>query len=317
MKTYPRTDVRGDTYLNPSWPQEKRAEGSVTRIIVHHDASIREHDYDSLARYRSEAQAHYQRLGPGLQYHIKIDNTGEVFLIRPFDQALYHAGDYNVNRTSIAICLDGYFHPPYNQMPTREQYEALKQTLDWLCTQNPQFPASQGDVYPHRAISSTACPGDTFYGWVDEYRATGGNPTIPNVPYDWPEWQASEPAPAPAPVPAPTPPAIEVNYRVMKDGKQIGAYKEEENAWNKYKAENASMILDGMGKDVTPRFIAKYVTPAPPDPVKPPTEDPADTTNPAGKPIEEAPAPSKPQNIFTALIELLKRLWAILTKKKG
>ena len=32
-----------------------------------------------MARYRSEAAAHYNRLGPGLQYHFKIDNTGEIF----------------------------------------------------------------------------------------------------------------------------------------------------------------------------------------------------------------------------------------------
>ena len=100
MKTYPITDVRGDTYLNPAWPQEARSGTSITKIVVHHDAAMRAHDYDSMARYRSEAAAHYQRLGPGLQYHFKIDNTGEIFWIRPFEVATYHSGDYNVNRTS-------------------------------------------------------------------------------------------------------------------------------------------------------------------------------------------------------------------------
>ena len=66
MKTYPMTDVRGDSYLNPAWPEEARSENSITKIIVHHDAVVRQHDYDSMARYRSEAAAHYQRLGPGL-----------------------------------------------------------------------------------------------------------------------------------------------------------------------------------------------------------------------------------------------------------
>lgn len=288
MKTYPITDVRGDTYLNPAWPQERRPESSIAKIVVHHDAALRPHDYDSMARYRSEAAAHYQRLGPGLQYHFKIDNVGEIFWIRSFDQALYHAGDYNVNRTSVAICLDGYFHPPYSQMPTREQYEALKQLLDWLCTQNPQFPADQDDVFPHRAISSTACPGENLYGWVDAYRNSGGNVALPNVPYDWPEMQPSTPPPAPT-EPTPTPPSVEIKYRVFKDGKQIGAYTKEENAWNKYKSDGGQMIQDSNGNDVTNEFIAKYVTPAPPDPVKPPTEDPADTTNPGGMPIETEP----------------------------
>lgn len=278
------TDLRGDSYLNPSWPQEGRSVGSIRKIAVHHDAAIRDHDYDSVARYRNEAAAHYQRLGPGLQYHFKIDNVGEIFWIRPFEQATYHAGDYNVNRTSVAICLDGYFHPPYNQVPTREQYEALKQLLDWLCTQHPEFPAVQSDVFPHRAFSSTACPGETFYGWVDEYRNSNGNIGIPNVAYDWPQYQDATPAPKPAD-PVPTPPSVEVNYRVYKDGKQIGAYKDMDNAWNKYKSENAQIITDSTGKDVTNQFIAKYVAPAPPDPAKPPTEDPGDTTGAGGKPI--------------------------------
>jgi hypothetical protein len=43
---------------------------------------VRPHDYDSAARYRTEAAAHYLRLGPGLQYHYKIDNVGTIFQTR-------------------------------------------------------------------------------------------------------------------------------------------------------------------------------------------------------------------------------------------
>ena len=284
-KVYPITDVKGDTYLNPQWTEELRNVNSITKIIVHHDAAVRPHDYDSMARYRSEAAAHYQSLGPGLQYHWKIDNVGEIFWVRPFEQTLYQAGNYPINRTSIAVCLDGYFHPPYNQVPTREQYEALKQLLDWLSTSNPQFPANQDDVYPHRAFSATACPGDVLTPFVDDYRNNGGNIVIPNVAFDWPEYQPATPTPTPTPVtPAPTPPSITPTYKVYKDGKQIGAYNLEANAWNKYKAEGGQLITQG-GRDVTNEFIAKYVTPAPVDPPKPPVIDPADTTNPAGKPL--------------------------------
>ena len=314
MKVYPITDVKGDSYLNPAWPQEGRDQSIINKIIVHHDAAIRPHDYDSLARYRTEAAAHYNRLGPGLQYHFKVDNTGEIFWIRPFEQALYHAGDYPVNRRSIAICVDGYFHPEPNQIPTKEQYEALKQLLDWLCTQNPQFPASQGDVYGHREISATACPGDNLIGFVQEYRNSGGNPVIPNVPFDWPDMQPATPAPKPN-QPVPTPPSIVVTYRVFKDGKQIGAYTKEENAWNKYVIEKAQ-IITADNVDATNQFIAKYQQAAPPDPVKPPVIDPADTTNPAGKPIvADKPEPVNP------IIELIKKIieWllSIFNKKKG
>ena len=311
MKTYPMTDVRGDTYLNPAWPEEARSENSITKIIVHHDAVVRQHDYDSMARYRSEAAAHYQRLGPGLQYHFKIDNVGEIFWIRPFTQATYHAGNYPVNRQSVAICLDGYFHPDVNQIPTREQYEALKQLLDWLCTQNPSFPAVQSDVYAHREVSDsyTACCGNTLIGFVQEYRNTNGNPVIPNVPFDWPEIQPSTPTPKPADVPIA--PSVAPKYKVFKDGKQIGAYNEEANAWNKYIAEGGQVITAN-GVDVTSVLTAKYVTPAPAVPPTPVTTDPADVTNPGGQPLVEVPVvpPTNPIiQLILYVINWIKQLF--------
>lgn len=205
-------DMTSDGYLNPTPAvydngTHNRSESIITSIAVHHDASNRPHDYDSVARYKSEAAEHYNRLGPGLQYHYKIDNVGQIFRIRPHTVWLYALGSQE-NVTSINICLDGYFHPPQNQQPTREQYEALKQLLDWLCTHNPQFPADQADVHPHRYFQATACCGDMLVPFVEEYRTSNGNPAIPNVPYDWPSYQPVPPTPVPIPPPPdPTPPS--------------------------------------------------------------------------------------------------------------
>lgn len=205
MKTYPITDVRGDATINPA-PPERRPVGNIRSIIIHHDAVVRSHDYDTMARLRSEAVGHTRTLGPGLQYHYSIDNVGEIFWCRPHEATLWHAGDLGTNRTSIAVKLDGYFHSPVNQQPTREQLEALNQLLDKLCTQHPEFPASTGDVYGHRQIVATACPGDLLFPYVDEYRRTG-NISIPgHIGYDWPSFQPSVP-PAPVPAPVPTPPS--------------------------------------------------------------------------------------------------------------
>lgn len=299
-------NLTGDTYLNPAWAGHGRPLGNITSITVHHDASIRPHDYDSAARYRSEASGHYNQGWPGLQYHYKIDNVGAIFQIRPLTTWLWHCGNGTGNEQSIAICLDGYFHAPYNQIPTREQYEALKQLLDYLSTPaSGSFPADQSTVFPHQYWSSTACCGSTLVPFVNTYRDTRGNVEIPNVAYDWPQYQPSTPAP-PASAPAPTPPSVTPKYKVFKDGKQIGAYNEEANAWNKYKAEGGQVITAN-GVDVTNEFISKYEPPVPtPPPATVPKTDPADTTNPGGKPL--------PSDMDIENNGLLKQILAIITE---
>lgn len=263
MKQYPITDVRGDKYLNPA-PPETRSVSKIASIIVHHDAVVRPHDYDTMARLRNEAAVHYNNLGPGLQYHYSIDNVGEIFWVRPHEATLWHAGNLAVNRTSLAIKLDGYFHPGINQVPTKEQLEALQQLLDKLCFQHPEFPATQQNVFGHREIVGTACPGDNMINRVVSYRNSKVVPLEGTV-YDWPEYQPSTPAPAPE-APAPTPPSVEVNYRVFKAGKQIGAYKTDSNAWNKYKAESADNIMTSSGQDVTAQLKVKFEPVVPPPP---------------------------------------------------
>ena len=294
-KTYPVTDLRGDKYINPAGP-ESRPVGNITRIIVHHDAVVRPHDYDTVARIRSEAAGHYNALGPGIQYHHSIDNVGEIFWLRDHDKTLWHCGNLAWNRTSIAVKLDGYFHQPHNQVPTKEQFEALKQLLDNLCTQHPEFPADQNDVYGHREASPTACPGDNLFPFVVEYRTKNGNVTIPNVPYDWPEFQPSAP-PTPVPPVQPTPPTVTISYRVFKDGKQVGAYSIDANAWNKYLATPGSVIKNQNGDDVTAQLKAKFEPPVPPPVV--PEKQPEDT-----KPV--------PVNTDPKVLDQLNRIEQIL-----
>lgn len=268
-------DLTGDSYLNPTPAVynngvHNRNVSQITSISVHHDAMNRPHDYDSAARYRAEAAHHYQILGPGLQYHYKIDNTGVIFKIRPHEEWLYVVGSAE-NVSCLAICLDGYLHNDstnQGQDPTREQYEALAQLLENLCEQHPEFPATWPDVRPHLSYSSTACCGNRFAPFITAINSKADANNIPNVPYDWPELQPSTPpAPAPAPQPTPpTPPTVTINYRVFADGKQVGAYTVDANAWNKYKATPGSVIKDQNGNDVTAQLTAKFAPPAPPTP---------------------------------------------------
>jgi hypothetical protein len=302
MKNYIEgiVDLTGDTYLNPSWPGHGRDEGIIKTIAVHHDATPRPHDYDSIARYRNEAAEHYARLGPGLQYHYKIDNTGVIFKIRPHNLFLWHAGDDFGNVNGIAICLDGYFHPNVNQVPTREQYEALQQLLDWLCTQNPQFPAVQGDVYPHRHFSSTACCGDNLVPFVDSYRTNGGTVAIPDVPYDWPEFQPQI-NPTPTPPPAPIGEIHDDLYRVFLEGKQIGAYRNLTGAQIKVRDNPGSTIkFHGSDFEYTPAVDQPIIPLQPGDPVIV-GKDP-ETEKPVQVPPKQPVAEGTKETVRTAII---------------
>lgn len=197
-------DARSNSILNPgpnpgdTYP---RAVGSINKLIVHHEAQERPHDYDSISRYESEA--YYQNGvsipgSRGIQYHYHIDNTGVIFWMRDHNTMLWNCGSYPANQTSIAICMDGNMQ---DQLLTQEQAEALRQLLDWLSTQHPEFPAVQADVYPHQSFSSTACCGTNLVPWVNSYRG-GATDIAPNSGYDWPEYQ-----PSTQPVPSlPTPP---------------------------------------------------------------------------------------------------------------
>lgn len=205
-------DLTGDRYLNPepaiydNGPHVRNV-NQITSLSIHHDAVPRPHEYDSVARYKQEAAAHYTRLGPGLQYHYRIDNVGQIFKIRPHERWLYAVGSQE-NVSTLVICVDGYFHPTYNQKPTREQYEALSQLVINLCSEHPEFPATYPDVRPHSDFSSTACCGDTLRPYVLQITNEGTARNIPaDAVYDWPELQEPVHIPAPPP-PAPIPPAI-------------------------------------------------------------------------------------------------------------
>lgn len=269
MKNYiaELVDLTGDSYLNPGWAGHNRPNSAITHIAVHHDAMVRPHEYDSVARYRGEAREHYNRLGPGLQYHYKIDNAGGIFKIRPHNMFLYAVGS-DMNYNTINICLDGYFHPPHNQKPTREQYEALIQLLNRLTNETPEIPANGSTVRPHSFFSSTACCGDTLRPFVNQWQASAGaNETIPSdAVYDWPEYQPAPPAPTPPTPPADTRPEWERNfepYEVFKWSEGVATVIDvaDNNKVLTTVEDNKQLEIGGKTKlGGTEFFITKYWT---------------------------------------------------------
>lgn len=219
---------------------------AIERIIVHHDAEDRPEAYDDYARLSGEANYHISKgMGDGLQYHYSISNMGDIFWCRDLTDTLWHCGNYYWNWRSIAIKLDGNFQ---YQQPTQQQLVALQELLDMLCTQHPEFPADQNDVFGHREIVATACPGENLIDDVIRYRTTGKIVTV-SAPVNPPVVQ--------------DPPTTKL-FRVYDvSGKQVGAYTILANAEKKLDTLEAGIIKNSDG--VIIKTKDKVEPPRPPE----------------------------------------------------
>jgi hypothetical protein len=121
----------------------------------------------------------------------------------------------------------------------------------------------------HSDVISTRCPGNYVLSQIDAVAATknaGANfGTSTNK-------TATTPPPAPAPAPAPV-----IGYKVFIDGKQVGAYSVDKNAYNKYvQTGRVGVIKDSAGVDVTVAVVSRFEPPKPtptPTPIPPTPSD--------------------------------------------
>lgn len=90
-------------------------------------------------------------------------------------------GTNEANQSWYAVCFLGGEGDTF----TAEARDAINDAIDWL---------GGGRVTGHRDHTSTACPGDEIYAWVQAGHPRSGNP---------------DPNPGPAPVPAPQPEPIQ------------------------------------------------------------------------------------------------------------
>jgi N-acetyl-anhydromuramyl-L-alanine amidase AmpD len=157
-------------YKIREWYQ--RATSDIQIITVHHSAIEQRLDSTDDAILKRIQQTHQSRGWPGLSYHFVITPNGNIYQTNAYTDKTWHDG---INNDSLGILVHGYMHAPYNDNPTTSQLNSLKWLLDFLCTQQPQIPANQADVYGHRERTPTACPGDIIFPYVLEYRNNFGN----------------------------------------------------------------------------------------------------------------------------------------------
>lgn len=150
------------------------------RITVHHTAE----PFYSLSATAAGAEVkhiqdqHMNERTPGwadIGYHFLVDRAGNVIEGRPLRAQGAHASGAN-NIGNIGICLLGNFVAQPNrgnsyvqaQSPSSAQLGALTSLVDSLCA---NYSIKRSNVYGHKELKSTECPGPALSRWVAGYRS--------------------------------------------------------------------------------------------------------------------------------------------------
>lgn len=97
-----------------------------------------------------------------IAYHFIIGQNGERYSTRLLSNIGYHAGNYEVNRVSIGICLIG-------DRATVEQLRKLKELLNHYH----ELGETKAGIYGHCEVrkNPTECPGDALMSWITRCRS--------------------------------------------------------------------------------------------------------------------------------------------------
>lgn len=144
--------------------------GPKTSVTVHWNGPPVPRDVDPLDVILGDAHYHISKDwspepgvqgGDGIMYHFLVAPDGRVFKTRDDDAVLYHCGSAIGNERSYAVQVmvggdeSGATDP--STPITAEQLSALSQLIAFL---------GLDQVKPHRAWSSTTCPGNELADWV-------------------------------------------------------------------------------------------------------------------------------------------------------
>lgn len=133
------------------------------KIVLHHSAIPEAtSQYDRVESYHDRGAGGKWPPGHGIQYHYFIEKTGIVMYCGNEDATLWHSGNWYTNKNAIGICMAGNY---VNETVPREQLKALK---DLLLDIQRRRGIPNENIYLHKEIKSTACPGQDFRRLIRE-----------------------------------------------------------------------------------------------------------------------------------------------------
>ena len=129
---------------------------TVTIIVVHHTAgSMNDNSRQVISSISELHSRRFKSMKPSfglmVAYHYLITPNGKVWNTRDESDIGYHAGDWEVNKASVGICLVGNFE---KYKPTRQQMKSLD-----LLVRRLQRERNITKVVPHSHCKATLCCG--------------------------------------------------------------------------------------------------------------------------------------------------------------
>ncbi len=171
----PRSAWGADPVLASGDPTAMTA---IHRITIHHAAdgvSAPTSRARAAARLRSYQADHQGRRGwADIGYHFVIDGAGRIWEGRPLRWQGAHAGNSDLNRGNIGICLMGNFEATDLNVA---QARSLSSLLDWLLGTYhiaPRQVRGHGELLRRVPGRGTACPGERLQTFLSRWRRERG-----------------------------------------------------------------------------------------------------------------------------------------------
>lgn len=145
---------------------------TINKAVIHHTAGneFSTTGYEaSKANVRAVQNLHMSTNGwTDIGYHFLVDKFGYIFEGRYSSISSKPLGAHTLNNNTNTFgfnCM-GYFHTPKNNVPTAAMLDSLSDVMAWKMPDG----NTGMDIYGHRDLSASACPGDHLYAKRSEIR---------------------------------------------------------------------------------------------------------------------------------------------------
>ena len=163
-----RLTFRARSLWQPAAPilsRLRRAPGSYRSVTIHHQGgTINGHVKEEAVVHdlRAIQQAHFKKRYGDIAYHFLVDYAGVVWEGRSLTYQGAHVSGNNVQNIGVMLC--GNFE---KQRPSDAQLDTLQLLTRLLQV---YYRMSNRNVFAHRDLGHTACPGRYLYPYVEQLR---------------------------------------------------------------------------------------------------------------------------------------------------